>query len=106
MSVTPTGVGLPMGDFQVGIGPTLHALSPALPPPHSAAAIMLEPRGETEDGFERHVGVNFLGHFLLTLLLLPALRSAGRAGRGSRVVSVGSATHWVGEVDARDLHRR
>lgn len=67
------------------------------------AGVMLEPRGETQDGFERHVGVNYLGHFLLTLLLLPALRSAGSRGRGSRVVTVASATHYVGEVDVRDL---
>ncbi|XP_021053412.1 dehydrogenase/reductase SDR family member on chromosome X [Mus pahari] len=67
---------------------------------------MLEPRGETEDGFERHLGVNFLGHFLLTRLLLPALRASGAEGRGSRVVTVGSATHYVGAVDLDDLQGR
>lgn len=70
------------------------------------AGVMLEPRAETEDGFERHLGVNFLGHFLLTLLLLPALRASGAEGRGSRVVTVGSATHYVGTVDMADLHGR
>ncbi|XP_028640320.1 dehydrogenase/reductase SDR family member on chromosome X [Grammomys surdaster] len=70
------------------------------------AGVMLEPRGETEDGFERHAGVNFLGHFLLTLLLLPALRASGRPGRGSRVVTLGSATHRVAGLDPRDLRGR
>ncbi|GLC37596.1 hypothetical protein PLESTM_000625100 [Pleodorina starrii] len=32
------------------------------------------PRAETNDGFELHMGSNHLGHFLLTLSLLPSLR--------------------------------
>ena len=32
------------------------------------------PREETEDGFESHMGANHLGHFLLTLLLVPYMR--------------------------------
>ena len=27
----------------------------------------------TDNGFESHIGTNHLGHFMLTLLLLPAL---------------------------------
>lgn len=82
--------------------------SPALTPPPAPppAGIMMEPRAETRDGFERHVGVNFLGHFLLTLLLLPSLRVGGAGGRSSRVVTVASATHRVGEIDMADLHGR
>ena len=45
------------------------------------------PRRETEDGFERHFGINYLAHFLLTHLLLPRLG----AQRPSRVVNVVSA---------------
>mmetsp|Transcript_34172 Transcript_34172/g.101978 ORF Transcript_34172/g.101978 Transcript_34172/m.101978 type:complete len:369 (-) Transcript_34172:38-1144(-) len=42
--------------------------------------------GLTEDGFEEMMGVNFLGHFLLTGLLLPVLRRTP----GSRVIGLTS----------------
>ncbi|XP_055461193.1 dehydrogenase/reductase SDR family member on chromosome X isoform X3 [Psammomys obesus] len=70
------------------------------------AGVMLEPRGETVDGFERHLGVNFLGHFLLTHLLLPLLRASGEPGQATRIVTVASATHYVGELDMDDLQGR
>jgi retinol dehydrogenase-12 len=47
-------------------------------------------RGLTKDGFELAFGVNHLGHFLLTLLLMPLLRAAGQA----RVVTVSSRAHY------------
>ncbi len=54
------------------------------------AGVMLVPRREfTADGFEKHMGVNHLGHFALTLGLLPALATAPAA----RVVSVSSIAH-------------
>ena len=62
------------------------------------AGVMLVPRREiTTGGFERQMGVNHLGHFALTVGLLPALR---RSSGGARVVSVTSLTYArVGPLD-------
>lgn len=64
------------------------------------------PQSRTVDGFEEHFGVNYLGHFLLTRLLLDTLVRSGRAGRSARVVTVSSATHYVGTLDLDDLQSR
>jgi NAD(P)-dependent dehydrogenase (short-subunit alcohol dehydrogenase family) len=53
------------------------------------AGLMLRRRAETEDGFEQTFGVNHLGHFLLTAMLLDRLR----AGAPARVVVVASHAH-------------
>ncbi len=50
------------------------------------AGIMIPPYTKTADGFELQFGVNHLGHFALTGLLLPLLEST----KGSRVVTVSS----------------
>ena len=49
----------------------------------------------TEDGFEMQIGVNHLGHFLLTRLLMPQLKAAGYA----RVINVASMMHRLGKID-------
>ncbi|KAM4561199.1 dehydrogenase/reductase SDR family member 13-like [Fundulus diaphanus] len=51
--------------------------------------------GRTEDGFGMMFGVNHLGHFLLTNLLLDRLKECGP----SRVVNVSSTAHNWGRVD-------
>ncbi|MDC0361416.1 SDR family oxidoreductase [Halioglobus sp.] len=51
------------------------------------AGIMIPMERRTEDGFEAHMGINHLGHFLFTNLLLDALSAA----KGARVVMVSSS---------------
>jgi retinol dehydrogenase-12 len=34
----------------------------------------------TEDGFEMHMGINYLGHYLLARLLVPMLKSTAKSG--------------------------
>ncbi|GIL88026.1 hypothetical protein Vretifemale_16071 [Volvox reticuliferus] len=69
------------------------------------------PRAETKDGFELHMGSNHLGHFLLTLMLLPSIRrgaaslaaaattpdGGGAAGSSSRcrIITVSSSYHTL-----------
>lgn len=63
------------------------------------AGVMALPRQLTADGFERQLGINHLGHFALTGLLLPALLARPDA----RVVTVTSGLHRSGRIDFDDL---
>ncbi len=72
------------------------------------AGLVLQDRRVTSDGFEQTFGVNHLGHFLLTDLLLDRLRANPN---GSRVVVVSSHAHKMARrgLDFDDLqteHRR
>ncbi len=63
------------------------------------AGIMMVPYGTTEDGFERQLGTNHLGHFALTGLLIERIL----ATPGARVVNVSSNAHNWGEMDFDNL---
>jgi NAD(P)-dependent dehydrogenase (short-subunit alcohol dehydrogenase family) len=63
------------------------------------AGVMALPRRTTADGFEMQFGVNHLGHFALTGLLLPDLLAAG----GARVVTVTSILARGGRIRFDDL---
>lgn len=64
------------------------------------AGVMALPLTKTEDGFEAQFATNHLGHFALSLLLLPALEKAS----SPRIVTVSSLTHWKGKIPWDDLN--
>ncbi|MBX3246497.1 MAG: SDR family NAD(P)-dependent oxidoreductase [Myxococcales bacterium] len=60
------------------------------------AGLVLDARTTTVEGFETTFGVNHLGHFLLTQLLLDALKAAADEDGEARVVNVSSDAHrWA-----------
>ena len=63
------------------------------------AGLMAIPYHKTVDGFEMQFGVNHLGHFALTGLLLDPLRSTP----GARVVTVSSFMHKMGQINFEDV---
>lgn len=64
------------------------------------AGVMALPYRQTVDGFETQFGVNHLGHFALTGLLLPLLLRTP----GARIVTVSSGMHAVANIDIDDLN--
>jgi NAD(P)-dependent dehydrogenase (short-subunit alcohol dehydrogenase family) len=67
------------------------------------AGIMAVPEGNTADGFEIQFGTNHLGHFALTMRLLPALLAAP----AGRVVSTSSIARFTaGKYDLTNPHMR
>jgi NAD(P)-dependent dehydrogenase (short-subunit alcohol dehydrogenase family) len=69
------------------------------------AGVMGIPERKTADGFEMQFGVDHLGHFALTALLMPTLLRAGAA----RIVTVTSTAHHMGRAvdpDNPHLHGR
>jgi len=63
------------------------------------AGVMTPPYSKTEDGFELQFGANYLGHFLLTGLLLDVIVKT----ENSRIVTLSSAVHKNGEINFNDL---
>lgn len=65
------------------------------------AGIMMCPKNFTVDGFELQFGTNHLGHFLLTMLLLPRILNSTPA----RIVNVSSLAHRLaGRLDWDNLN--
>ncbi|MFC2099264.1 oxidoreductase [Candidatus Bipolaricaulota bacterium] len=65
----------------------------------NSAGVLLVPFSTTANGFESHFGINHLGHFALTGLLIERLLATA----GSRIVTVSSRAHAVGRIDSADL---
>lgn len=63
------------------------------------AGIILYPYRTTEDGFESQMGINHLGHFALTGLLMDLIEKTD----GARVVLVSSIGHRMGKMDFENL---
>ncbi|MGB1285315.1 MAG: oxidoreductase [Aggregatilineales bacterium] len=63
------------------------------------AGVMAIPRQETADGFEMQIGVNHLGHFALTGLLIDVIIKTP----GARIHSVSSSANYMGSMNFDDL---
>ena len=63
------------------------------------AGVMMPPYSKTEDGFELQFGANYLGHFLLTGLLLQTITKTPN----SRIVTLSSLVHKNGKINFADL---
>lgn len=59
----------------------------------------------TADEMNFIMQVNYFGHFLLTLLLLPLLKKTGKPSEPSRIINVSSFLHQIGNVNIDNLNR-
>lgn len=66
------------------------------------AGVMAIPRTETADGFEMQLGVNHLGHFALTGLLIDVITKTA----GARVHNTASSAAFNGNINFDDLMGR
>lgn len=57
-------------------------------------------REKTAQGYEKQFGVNHVGHFLLTKLLLDKVKAAPEG----RIVNLSSLAHETGKMNFDDIH--
>ncbi len=63
------------------------------------AGIMMPERTVTEDGYESSYQVNYLSHFLLTQMLLDALKNSEQG----RIINLSSSVYSIGKFDPANL---
>ncbi|KAL5459921.1 hypothetical protein EMCRGX_G033313 [Ephydatia muelleri] len=68
------------------------------------AGIAFVPFAKTADGYEMQYQVNYLGHFLLTLELLPVIMETARSHGDVRIVNVSSAAHKWGTLNPSNMN--
>lgn len=64
------------------------------------AGVMRCPKSLTEDGIEMQLGVNHMGHFLLTNLLIDIIKLSAP----SKIINVSSVAHTRGKINIDDLN--
>lgn len=78
---------------------TFHELENRLDILINNAGVFNIPKKLTKDGFELQMGVNHLGHFLLTNLLLDLLKKS----TPSRILNIVSIVHFMGKIERDNL---
>ncbi|XP_050342672.1 retinol dehydrogenase 11-like [Nymphalis io] len=59
----------------------------------------------TDDGMSFIMQVNYYGHFLLSILLLPLLIKTGKESENSRIVNMTSMTRYIGSMDVENYDK-
>ncbi len=98
--------GLEVEAIDLALPESIHQFAEAFRASHPRLDVLINNAGVlsfrrrlTTQGIESHFAVNVLGPFLLTNDLLPTLK----ASAPSRVINVGSATHFQGHVEFDNL---
>lgn len=68
------------------------------------AGVLGVPESITMDGFETHLGVNYLGPFLLTNLLLGKMKDSASAAIPARILNITSHSHIKFRIHFKDLN--
>ena len=102
-----TGATIDIAELELASLPSVRACAEAWLASHGPlnllinnAGVMACPLTRVDNGWEMQFATNHLGHFLLTGLLLPALK----AGAPARIVNLSSAGHRFGGIHFDDIH--